>query len=117
MGGLERLIEKRTRRNGARLESVLRHGSARNRELRDPPGIGLLLILVSQWRQPARNDAVSWTLEILGQDCCVHTCCEHRLERFREGEMEAVDSRLGGVLSFCCVCNLHVGNGLNCALS
>jgi hypothetical protein len=117
MGGMDRLDEKRTQWNGARLESILQHGSARNRKLRDPSGIGLLLLLVSQWRQPAWNDAVSWTLEILGQDCCVHTCREHRLERFRKGQMAAVDSRLGGVLSFCCVRNLHVGNGLNCALS
>jgi hypothetical protein len=92
--------------------------STRNRGLRNASGIGLFLFLVSQWRQPARNDdAIPWALEILGQGRCVHTRRQHRLERFREGQMEAVDSRLGGFLSFCCVRNLHVGPGLNCAFS
>lgn len=114
--GVERLGESCTRRNGAGLESMLQHGCTRNRGLPNASGIGLFLFLVSQWWQPARNDdAARWALEILGQDCCVRTRRERRLERFRKGPMEAVDSRLGGFLSFCCVRNLH--DGLNCAFS
>jgi hypothetical protein len=116
--GVERLGERRTRRIGARLESILQHGSTRNRGLRNASGIGHFLFLVSPWRQPARNDdAIPRALEILGQDCCVRTRREQRFGRFLEGQIEAVDSCLGGFLSFCCVRNLHVGHGLNCAFS
>jgi hypothetical protein len=116
--GVERLGERGTRRIGARLESILQHGSTRNRGLHNASGIGHILFLVSPGRQPARNDdAILGALEILGQDCGVRTRREQRFGRFREGQMEAVDSRLGGLLSFCCVRNLHAGHGLNCAFS
>jgi hypothetical protein len=116
--GFEKLGDRCSRREAARLESILRHGSTLNRGLRNASAIGIFLFMVSQWRQPTRNvDAIPWALEILWQDCCVRTRREHRLERLREGQMEAVDSRLGSVLSFCCVRNLYVGLGLNGAFS
>jgi hypothetical protein len=119
MGGVgeERLGKRYTRSNSARLESAFGHRSTRDCGLLDATGIGLFLFLVSQWRQHAWIYAIPWALEILGQDCCVHTRREYRLERIREGQMAAVASRLGGVSSFFCVRNLHVGHGLIGAFS
>jgi hypothetical protein len=80
--------------------------------LLNPVGIDLLLFLVSQWWQPAWLDAISWNLEIRRPDVLLDSRRQCRSKRFRNGQAEIPNPRLGGSLPLRGLSHFHARNGL-----
>jgi len=113
--GLEELF-RQTRTSAAKhMENILRESCVTDRWLLDAVGVELLFFLVSQWWEPAWDDAVIRIVEDTRSSRRLVIPGERHLGSSLQGEMETSNGWLGRCLSFRCVRDLHVGERLNCS--